>query len=144
MVEGFSKVYSVVPFTGIPQQDKASNRSYTKSLRLAAAKAGAGTIVAYWGVLEAAQENAATKTVSWVPLVGWMVPDESQNMRIRLKVFVIDVATGRWEIVIPRVYNDEKYSSTVLREESDQKQVTKLKELAYRATVDEIVKLYSQ
>lgn len=144
MLEGISRHYSVVPFSGIPEQDKASNAHYARSLRFAAAQAGAETIIAYWGVLEAAQKGAVTKSVSWVPIVGWVIPDEAQDMRIRLKMAVIDVATGRWEILLPKSYDDSKVSSILTRRQADQDQIQRLKEIAYASAIEDLEQVFSR
>jgi hypothetical protein len=91
-------------------------------------------VVVYWGVLETGTEILATKAISWVPIVGGVLPDETQKMRIRLKVAVIDVATGTWDMVYPEPLNDTAASGHYTRYSSDQGQVSKLKDAAYSAT----------
>ena len=68
-------------------------------------------MIVYWGILETGREDHGTKTISWVPVIGRIIPDEKQKMRIRLKAAVIDVASGAWEFVIPEVYNDARTSA---------------------------------
>src|SRR5438128_749184 len=83
MVTELSKYFAVVPFSGRPPArdsigslETRDSATLSRSLRLAAARAGAETILCCWGIVESAQEKIATKTVSWVPVVGWVVPDE--------------------------------------------------------------------
>jgi hypothetical protein len=57
-------------------------------------RGGCETILCHWGLLESAEGNAIGKPVSWVPVVHWLVPDKRQQMRIRLKLALIDVRTG--------------------------------------------------
>ena len=83
MAAELSKHFTVVPFSGRPSArdsfgslDTLDSAALSRSLRLAAARAGAETILCYWGILESAQEKMAAKAVSWVPLVTWFVPDE--------------------------------------------------------------------
>jgi len=142
MTEGMEKYFSVASFTGIPEQNKKDNASYAKTLRYAAAKAGIQTILVYWGLLDSGTANLATRTVSWVPIVGWTVPDKAQEIRIRLKVAVIDVPTGRWEIFSPKNFDDKAYSSILSRERSDQEQVSVLKTKAYQAAVEATIARY--
>ena len=139
MIEQMEKSFSVSVFTGVPEKDKKENQSYSKSLRLSAAKAGIGTIVVYWGILESGIEDLATKSVSWLPIVGSAVPDEAQKMRIRLKVAVIDVRSGQWEIFTPRRIDDKSYSGRFNREHSDQEQVASLKAAAYENASNGVV-----
>ncbi|MBI3191577.1 MAG: aminopeptidase, partial [Pedosphaera parvula] len=92
MQRELAKSFRVGPFSGIAN-DATSN--YSKALRLGAAQGGYDYILCYWGVLEASQKTLATKSVSWVPVLGRAIPDETQEMRIRLKAFVVDARTGQ-------------------------------------------------
>ena len=87
------KHYRVIPLSGIPSRNNngydwqhSKNKEEIPKLnmafRLTAAKAGAETLIVYWGVLESAREGYASKTISWVPIVGSLLPDEEQQMRI--------------------------------------------------------------
>jgi len=150
MVTELSKHFQVVPFSGIPpakpdptQTDGLRPESYSRLLRLAAAKGGNDTIICYWGILESETENLATKTVSWVPIVNWMVPDQKQHMRLRLKVALIDVRTGNWSVFSPKPFEDSSISRSPRREAVDQKQVEQLKSEGYTASAKDLVRLYS-
>ena len=149
MLKALEPLYSVVPLSGVPAEDRRYRESaptpkqpLDKSLRLAAAKAGAKTLIVYWGVLESGREEHGTKIISWVPVVDRVVPDEKQKMRIRLKAAVIDVATGAWEFVIPEAYNDTATSARLNREESDQGQVARLKAKGYEALAKALTDRY--
>ena len=152
MLTELGKHFTVIPFSGVPnirrtpsgeRTESYDPESYAKSLRLTAARGGAEVIICYWGVLESENEHLVTKTVSWVPVVNWMVPDEKQHMRIRLKIALIDVATGDWAIVAPRPFEDARLSVSPRRGAADQKQVEKLKQKAYEEGAAELVRLYS-
>ena len=138
MLEEASKYFAVAPFSGIPPSDKAG---MSESLRLRAAQGGYRHIVCYWGVLESAQEQKDGKALSWVPIVGYFVPDQKQQMRIRLKALVLDVATGNWRMLTPEVYSDYNYNSGWSREANDQKLVTELKERGYKTMVADLLKV---
>jgi len=142
MVKSLEKYYTVAIFTGVPEKIEGPN--YSLVLRLAAAKGGYEKIIAYWGILETAQENLATKTVSWVPIVGWGIPDQKQKMRIRLKVAVIDVKTGQWDMFSPELIESGAYSAILSRKAADQDQVAFLKEKAYPIVAEDIVKRYAR
>ncbi len=152
IVSELSKHFTVVPFSGVPQVRKTSSgertesfdpESYAKSLRLTAARGGADVIVCYWGILESENEHLVTKTVSWVPIVNWIVPDEKQHMRIRLKIALIDVGTGDWAIFTPTPFEDARLSRSPRRGAVDQKQVEGLKQKAYEAGAKDLIRLYS-
>jgi hypothetical protein len=142
MTEGMEKYFSVSGFTGVPEPDKKTNVSYAKALRYAAAKAGIEKILVYWGILESGTRNLATRTVSWVPIVGWAMPDKAQEIRIRLKVALIDVKTGQWEMFQPKVFEDKAYSAILNRASTDQEQVALLKSKAYQAAVESTIARY--
>jgi hypothetical protein len=135
MQEALSAHYTVGPFSGRPRAPKDAPASYSRSLRLAAARGGYDKILCYWGVLESQRTGKFTKGVSWVPIVGFFVPDESQSMRIRLKAVLIDTATGNWVMLQPQPITDRQISSIISRESSDQELVEKLKEEGYKSLV---------
>lgn len=143
MVKELSRHFTVVPFSGVPPERSkvgvVEDAAYASSLRLAAARAGAETVLCYWGVLESAREDLATKTISWVPILGRFVPDERQQIRIRLKLALIDVRSGRWSVLSPEPFDRKGLSARVRRGSSDQKQVEWLKETAYATGVRELV-----
>ena len=154
MVTALSRHFSVVPFSGVPavrktsagrvQTESSDPESYSKSLRLTAARGGTDLVLCYWGMLESESERLPTKTVSWVPLVHWIVPDEKQHMRIRLKVALIDVRSGNWSIFSPKPFTDARLTTSPRRGAVDQKQVERLKQLAYEAAVAELVQTHSE
>lgn len=142
MVKVLEKYYNISVFSGVPVSREVN--SYAMSLRLAAAKGGYERIVAYWGLLETAQKGLGTKAVSWVPFVGGAIPDEGQEMRIRLKVAVVDVRSGQWDMFSPEPFQDNAVSARYTRESSDQGQVGSLKTKAYEAAAQDLVKRYSK
>jgi hypothetical protein len=149
MVTEMSKYFRVVPFSGVPTvrklgsgallTDSPDPESYSKSLRLTAARGGTDFIVCYWGMLESENDRLPTKTVSWVPIVNWLVPDEKQHMRIQLKVALVDVRSGNWSVFSPKPFNDARITTSPRRGAVDQKQVERLKNLAYESSVTELV-----
>ncbi|MDR2696214.1 MAG: aminopeptidase [Deltaproteobacteria bacterium] len=141
MSRALGRYYDVSVFSGVPAA--ASGGAYASALRLAAAKAGCETIMVYWGILETAQTGHGGKIISWLPLVGGMVTDESQEMRIRLKTALVDVKSGRWEAFAPEPFQDRARSARYTREASDQAQVATLKAKAYGAAVEDVVKRYA-
>jgi hypothetical protein len=149
MVAELSKHFHVVPFSGIPsmrrirpgfQTESPDPENYSKLLRLTAARGGTGFIVCYWGMLDSGSDRLATKMVSWVPVVHWVVPDERQYMRIQLKVAVVDVRSGSWSVFSPAPLDDARVSTGPHRGTVDQKQVEHLKGLAYAACATELVR----
>ncbi len=151
MIKSLEKYYTVAAFTGVPDRNTLGPSSgtdhaapYFMALRLAAAKGGYEKIVAYWGILETAREDLVTKAISWAPFVGAAIPDENQRMRIRLKVAIIDVRSGQWEMFAPDSLDDESASARYTREASDQEQVALLKDEAYKVAAEDLVKRYAR
>ncbi|HMJ88293.1 MAG TPA: hypothetical protein VK530_00670 [Candidatus Acidoferrum sp.] len=142
MVSELGRFVNVVPFNGTPGQFESTN--YSAAMRYAAAKGGCETIVCYWGVLESARTSLDSKAVSWVPIVGSVMPDETQHMRIRLKIALVDVRSGNWTVFSPEAYQDEAVSMRARRERSDQAQVIKLKQLAYETAARNLVKMHGR
>jgi hypothetical protein len=146
MVRALEARYDIGQFSGIPQdsaQSRSAAASYAMALRLAAARGGYDKVIAYWGVLETAREGLGTKVVSWVPIVGNFVPDESQRMRIRLRFAVIDVKTGQWDMYMPEPLEDYAVSASLNRASSDQAQVALLKEAGYKAAATGLFTRYA-
>jgi hypothetical protein len=163
MQRELSKAYAVAPFAGVPNTagdirtyprgsrppdyafegtDPVDKPNYAGALRLAAARGGCEYILCYWGVLETAQKDLATKTVSWVPIVGRALPDETQEMRIRLKVAGVKVETGQWAMLMPEPVDDRAVSARLTRASSDQAQVALLKDAGYAAAAEEVIRAW--
>jgi hypothetical protein len=142
MIESMRKYYNTSTFSGVPSKQKGEN--YSKLLRLSAAKGGFTTIVVYWGLLETAQKGLTSKTISWVPFIGSVIPDEDQHMRINLKLALVDVKTGSWETFSPIPFDNTAMSSRSTRGAKDQKQIDVLKNKAYAAAVEELILRYSR
>ena len=140
MVTALEREFRIVPFSGVPTDAHDGSRgAYSRLLRLTAARAGCEAIVCYWGILESGRSDVIGKTVSWVPIAGWVLPDEKQVMRIRLRVAVVDVRTGNWTVMSPAAYEDRALSTQLSRGSSDQRQVEKLKQLAYAGAARDLI-----
>lgn len=143
MIAAMEKYYTVASFSGVPQ-DGVSHVPYSQAFRMAAAKGGYDTVLVYWGVLESASQGLGGKAISWVPVIGGIVPDETQQMRIRLMMALIDTRTGQWESFSPEPFADEATSSQHGRAVSDQRQVIALKGKAYKAAADAVALRYGR
>lgn len=152
MQHALSQFYSIAVFSGIPphsyrysdSQQADANVDYPKLLRLTAANGGQDKIMVYWGQLESGSENEATKVVSWVPFIGGVLPDETQHMRLVLRIALIDVLSGRWTTLTPDVFENSAISGRYNRKAKDIKQVMALKALAYEASAKEIFDRFSR
>jgi hypothetical protein len=152
MVKELGRYFHVSPFSGVPPTSRHADEtttetrdphSFAQSLRLAAARGGNDFVLCYWGVLESEKQDLVTKTVSWLPTAGWVLPDEKQHMRIRIKLALIDVRSGSWTVMSPEAFDDSRMSTSLKRAARDQQQVELLKAKAYEASVKELVAKYS-
>ncbi|GJL77996.1 MAG: hypothetical protein NPINA01_09850 [Nitrospinaceae bacterium] len=136
MVESMSEYWDINILSG-------SNNRYTrgdlnKTLRYVAASGGNKHLVVYWGIVETAKKNLDTKSVSWVPFLGWSIPDENTQMRIRLKFAIIDVEKGSWKIFQPSPVEEEFMTSIIGRKGKEQQKVIELKKLVYSNAAKQI------
>ena len=93
--------------------------------------------------MESARINHVTKLISWVPIVGYTLPDEREDMRIRLKAVIIDVATGRWTAVLPKPVTQSGLSTILSRKDKDQALVALLKDRAYQDLAQSLIESYT-
>ena len=126
------------PFSGAGASDGKRDGALGRELRLAAARSGCTHVLCYWGKLETVQEDQVTKTVSWVPIVGDLVPDEEHVTRLRVRAVLIDVASGRSATFTPPAAQNSALSSSLLRGSSHDKQVYELKTRAYERLVAQL------
>ena len=144
MFEAMGRYFTVVEFSGVPADAGMSQGTpYNKQLRLMAARGGHDKIVCYWGVLESARENKTTKAVSWVPILGGVVPDEKQTMRIRLRAAIVDVRSNSWTMVTPPPVKSSDLSSGYTRKATDQGLVKALKAKGYQELAKTLVDSYT-
>lgn len=136
VLTGLAAHFTVGAVSGIPSPSTHGEHG----MRLAAARGGFDAILAYWGILESRPRPTAGEAAAWLPIAGYFVPNESQQMRIRLRIVVVDTRTGRWRSLLPEPMSDERASSMATRQSSDQAQVEVLTKAAYRAAIDLVTK----
>lgn len=136
MLSGLAKHFEVGTVSGIPDP---SDRG--EGMIDAAARGGFDVVIAYWGILESRERPTEGKFASWVPIGGFFVPDEAQQMRIRTRIVVVDVKTGRWSCVMPQPIEDERESAFFNRLAKDREQVVSLADAAYVAAIEHIAGL---
>ncbi|XHS76459.1 hypothetical protein ACFJGW_12015 [Burkholderiaceae bacterium UC74_6] len=150
MMEALKARYNATGFSGraaSPSRspnDAVDPQSYSRSLRLAAAQGGCDKLLVYWGVLESARKDNIASHVSWVPVVGWMLPDEREHMRLRLRLALIDVATGQWEMLEPAPVADDSLSTVLSRRDIDQTLVAQLKQRGYAGAADALAQRFER
>lgn len=138
MIATVEKSYRVFPFSGVAAADRHRDGSLGRDLRLAAARSGCTHVLCYWGKLESIKEDAVTKTVSWVPIVGGLIPDEQRLTRLRVRAVLLDVNTGRAVTFNPPAAENAAISADLWRSESHDKQTYALKTRAYTGLVAQL------
>jgi hypothetical protein len=142
MVAELNKHYRAIPFSGIRSDwikgSSTNEPAYAKALRLAAAQAGAEKILCFWGNLEVAQHDLSTKTVTWLPVIDIFVPDEKNNVRVHLKVALIDVRTAAWTVFRTEPQETEMVSTGWAREHVRSPEVRRLQQKSYVVAVNSL------
>lgn len=109
LVDAFGPKWKLMTMTGIPDRKPGVARG--QEIRLAAARGGFDSIICVWGTLESKREQRASKSISWIPVIGWSINDERLYTRIRLRFVLIDVATGHWRSIEAEPFEDSVDSS---------------------------------
>lgn len=144
MVEEVNKHYRAIPFSGI-RSDWARHKfdspddHYAKSLRMAAAQAGAEKILCFWGNLEVSRHDLSTKTITWLPVVDVIVPDQKDKVRVHLKLALIDVRTGAWSLFRTEPVQANVVTTGWGREHLEIPEVKKLQKESYVVAVNSLV-----
>ncbi len=124
------------------EHEQQPKPTHAQVMRLAAAQSGINTIMVYWRYLESGVINHQTKLISWIPIAGMIIPDETKYMRLRIKVCLIDVKTGQWEAFHPKVVNGQILTGAFNRDPANQKQLNNLIDQAYTKTVEALLAEY--
>ena len=117
---------------------------FSKGIRLAAARAGAETIVCYWPKLESSTHELPTSIVSWAPVLDLVLPHETQSLRLSVRMAVIDVRSGNWSIFTSQPYEKKGIRTASGREHNDQTHVEALRTTAYGEAARELFRRYQR
>ncbi len=124
----------LVPMSGMPSKHAVGG----PSLRDAALSGGVTKILAHWGSIETSVTPKDTKIISWVPIVGWHIPDNSQKMRVSVSAIIADVSSGQWSSVTALSDETVISHSMMSARTKDSKQVAQLKAQAYLRLVESL------
>lgn len=142
MVSELNERYRAIPFSGIRSDWQAADTDapdrYAKALRFAAAQAGAEKILCFWGSLEIARQDLSTKTVSWIPVLDFFVPDQKDSVRVHLKMALVDVRSGEWAVFRSAPIEEEVVSTAWEREHLENSQVKRMKLASYKTAVSSL------
>jgi len=144
LVNELNKHYRAVPFSGIradwgKRTSEDPEDHYSKALRFAAAQAGAQKILCFWGNLEVARHDLSTKTITWLPVIDVIVPDQKDSVRVHLKVAVLDVRTGSWSVFRTEPLQTDVVTTGWGREHLETPEVRDLKEKSYTLAINSLL-----
>lgn len=143
MVAELNKHCRAIPFSGVRSDwisgDAGDNPDYARALRMAAAQAGAQKILCFWGSLEVARHDLSTKTITWLPVIDVLVPDQKDRLRMQLKTAVVDVRTGAWTLSRTEPLEDEAITTGWGREHLESPEVRRLQQKSYTLAVNSLV-----
>jgi len=143
MVKGMEKYYSVSVFTGVPTEGGTRETLTPKRCGLRC-KGWTRKIGGVLGVTRNWARRLGNQGCVVDTIIGGAIPDQTQRMRIRMKVAIVDVKSGQWDMFSPSPFEDTDASGRYSRVSSDQAQVAILKNKAYNATVDDVIKRFSK
>lgn len=140
MVQSVSKYWDISVLSG--DRRRYADANIHQTFRRVAASGGHEYLLIYWGVVERSEMNLHTKSVSWVPFVGWSLPDETVGMRLVVKFALIDVASGQWSTFMSEPIEEEFMSSVLTRNGKNQRKEIELKKELYEQAVVDLFSKY--
>lgn len=137
MLQEAGRYFEPSPVSGVPAAEK---QTYVESLRQRAAQGGYRYLVCCWSMLDSVREDSHGRVISWMPLVGRLVPDQTQRMRLTVRALVLDVTNGGWRTLSTEAEGKGRYNHRTSAAEGDRELVPGLQARAYRALVAELLK----
>jgi hypothetical protein len=139
-----AKRLHLIPFTGVRTKLATESNEPAKVLRLAAARAGAKTVLVFWEVLETERKDLITQTVSWLPVLDLVVPDEIDHLRIHYKFGLMDVRTGVASSLASKTLQGTALNTAFRRAHHDSSNMDALKRKAAQEAVELLLKTYGE
>lgn len=121
-------------YTGVPEGDDdgtADHKLNSRKLRMAAARAGARTIIVVLGQLETEGGDVDGGLLGELPVVNAVVPTHRSVTRLRLKAMVVDTASGRWSTTVAEPLHAGGLTTSYANDASRTVRYEKLKAAAY-------------
>lgn len=145
----FARHVRARPYSGVPGATKADANTIPingatpidpKTLRLAAAQAGATKIVCVWGLVESANSTTGLEMTAMIPILGDFLPSKRTVKRLTLKGIVINTASGTWESYSTDPIIEGHTTSAFTREFGTTRQTIQLKGSAYEQLAAKMMK----
>lgn len=147
--QAFARHVRARPYSGVPRTTKEDANAIPingatpidpKTLRLAAAQAGATKIVCVWGLVESADSTVGLEVPSLIPILGDFLPSRRTVKRLTLKGIVINTASGTWQSYSTDPIIDSHTTSAFTREFGTARRTLQLKAGAYEQLAAKMMK----
>jgi hypothetical protein len=77
---------------------KPTGATLSRRLRLAAAQQRCSHVIVVFGEIQSDSRSLPTRAVSWVPVVGGLVPSRHSGTRLLAQALIMETATSRFTL----------------------------------------------
>ena len=125
------------PYGSSPNQTKLAG-SHGRRLRLIAAQQGCSHVIVVFGEIQSDSQPLPTSAVSWVPVVGSLIPSERSGTRLLAQAFILETRSARFTTVAAKPQQKtglttDDGSSTINSRRAPQLKIPAYQELASRS-----------
>ncbi len=140
MLREAGNYFAVTPFSGLAQRrnDPGESANLSRMLRLTAAKGGSDFLVVYWTALEAGADKPGAP--DWRAFTA-EIPADAEQVRMRLRILIVDVKNGHWATVNPETLEDKAARGGWFRKRTSAQRIAALKERAYKHALQEALRV---
>jgi hypothetical protein len=78
--------------------EKPTGATLSRRLRLAAAQQRCSHVIVVFGEIQSDSRSLPTRAVSWVPVVGGLVPSKHSGTRLLAQALIMETATSRYTL----------------------------------------------
>jgi hypothetical protein len=140
MLREAGNFFALTSFSGFAQRRNEAGESanLSRALRLTAAKGGSDFLIVYWPLLEGGSGKPGAP--DWRPISG-EIPLEAEQVRMRMRMLVVDVKSGHWATANPETLEDKAARGGWFRKPTSAQRVAALKERAYKHALQEALRV---
>ncbi len=111
--------------------DKKSPARTGRQLRLAAAQQGCSHVVVVFGEIQSDSRSLPTAVVSWVPVVGELIPSEHSGTRLLAQAIILETRSPRYTLMSAQPREKQGITAGLTANGVNGRRSEKLKALAY-------------
>jgi len=140
MLREAGNFFALTSFSGFAQRrhDAGESANLARALRLTAAKGGSDFLIVYWPILEAGGSKPGAP--DWRP-IGGDIPFEAEQVRMRMRMLVVDVKSGHWATASPETLEDKAARGGWFRKPTSAQRIAAIKERAYKHALQEALRV---